>query len=245
MQLLIDLHANNKRQGPGSDKTFCKAIELSEIDVQSELQVVDIGCGTGVSSLALAQATKAHITSVDLFPQFLKVLEENANKENLTDRITTIEADMAELPFRTEQFDVIWAEGAIYNIGFENGIKDWRKFLKPGGRIVLTEITWLRQDIPQELRTHWEQEYPEIASASKKIAQLEQNGYKLLGYFPLSHEAWDEYYGQLEAGFADFLKRNNSSKEAQSIVDAEKHEIALYTKYKEYISYGCYIAAKV
>lgn len=246
LQLLVDLHINNKRQGPGSDKTFQRALELSEIDINSELQVADIGCGTGASTIALAKKTKSKITAIDFVPEFLNRVNESAVATNVSSQIKTVQADMAELPFEKEQFDVIWAEGAIYNIGFENGIEKWSNFLKPKGTIVLTEITWLQKDLPKELKEHWHTEYSEIDFASNKLRQLELNNYMPIAYFPLTEEAWiDGYYGPLEAGFKSFLKRNNNTKATQSIIEAERQEIALYKKYKDYFSYGCYIAKKL
>ena len=37
---------------------------------------------------------------------------------------------MDALPFQEEELDLIWSEGAIYNIGFERGMNEWNKFLK-------------------------------------------------------------------------------------------------------------------
>ena len=49
----------------------------------------------------------------------------------------------------------------------------------------------------------------------------------------------------MQGSFGAFLRRNGNSEEAQAIVAAEKSEIALYEKYKQYYSYGVYIAKKV
>jgi ubiquinone/menaquinone biosynthesis C-methylase UbiE len=73
------------------------------------------------------------------------------------------------LPFNDEEYDVIWSEGAIYNIGFEKGVKDWKRFLKTGGMMVVSEITWLTAERPSELQEYWKNEYPEIDTASSKI----------------------------------------------------------------------------
>ncbi|GAM56739.1 probable transcription regulator [Vibrio ishigakensis] len=48
---------------------------------------------------------------------------------------------MGDLPFEEDSFDVLWSEGAVYNIGFETGIRDWRKYLKSGGTLVVSELT--------------------------------------------------------------------------------------------------------
>jgi len=243
--LLADLHKRNVRQGPGSEVASLRALELSGIDREAALRIADIGCGTGASSMLLARATRAHITAVDFLPEFLDVLRENAEREGVRDRIETLSADMGALPFEKATLDVLWAEGAIYNIGFSRGIREWKEFLKPGGVMVLTEITWLRRDVPEELSAHWASEYAEVATASEKMRTLEENGYVPIGYFPLGEECWrQEYYAPLQAGFDDFLGRHEGSAVAQEIIEADKKEIALYEKYHDFFSYGCYIARK-
>lgn len=245
LKLMADLHTRNHRQGPGSDGTTLRALELSGVDTNAPLKIADIGCGTGAASILLAKNTNAHITAVDFLPEFLEKLQKDAEEAGVVDRIITLNADMSDLSFEPEQFDVIWSEGAIYNIGFKTGIEAWKQYLKPNGILVATEITWLTPEIPEELSKHWESEYPEVAPASTKIKQLEDADYSLLGYFPLSEDCWmAEYYEPLRDSFADFLARNDNSDAAQTIVEAEKHEIALYEKFKDFYSYGCYIAQK-
>lgn len=245
LKLITDLHVRNYRQGPGSDAATLRALALSGIDTKAPLTIADIGCGTGAASVLLAKHTDAHITAVDFLPAFLEKLEADAAQAGVADRISTLAADMGDLPFEPERFDVIWSEGAIYNIGFTKGIDAWKQYLKPNGLLVATEITWLTPEVPEELSAHWVAEYPEVAPASTKIRQLEDSGYILLGYFPLSSDCWlAGYYGPLRDGFADFLTRNGHSDAAQAVVESEKHEIALYEKYKAHYSYGCYIAQK-
>jgi ubiquinone/menaquinone biosynthesis C-methylase UbiE len=221
-------------------------LTLSGLDTSAEIAIADIGCGTGSSTIPLLTHTKANVTAVELLPDFLQALSEKLSTQGLRDRVKLVEADMASLPFNQEEFDAIWSEGAIYNIGFETGIKAWKQFLKPGGVLVVSEITWLREDVPEELAKHWEVEYPEIGTASEKIKVLENNSYSPVGYFTLDSKAWlENYYNPLQASFANFLERHNNSELAEEIVQAEEVEIALYKKYQDFISYGVYIAKRV
>jgi ubiquinone/menaquinone biosynthesis C-methylase UbiE len=246
LQLLADLHINNHRQGPGSDEAFMRALALSGIDTETTIEIADIGCGTGSATIPLLQHTQANITAVELLPAFLNKLQANAEEAGVTDRLTTVEADMGDLPFSDEQFDALWSEGAIYNIGFETGVKNWQRFLKPGGVLVASEITWIRADVPDELQKHWDQEYPEVATASNKIAVLENNGYSPIGYFSLTPDCWIEnYYEPLQKNLPAFLERNGRSEEAMEIAETDTHEYELYKKYQDYFSYGVYIARKV
>ncbi|MCK4621112.1 MAG: class I SAM-dependent methyltransferase [Desulfuromonadales bacterium] len=245
LQLLIDLHKRAKRQGPGGDEETRKAVDLARLDSSTPLKVADIGCGTGASTMMLARLLNAQITAVDFLPDFLEVLKGNTKSEGLTEKINPLVCSMDNLPFNNEEYDVIWSEGAIYNIGFEKGIKDWKNFLKPEGILVVSEITWITDTRPSELEKHWVNEYPEIDTASAKISILENNGYSPVAYFVLPEHCWlDNYYRPMQNSFAEFLQRNGNSESAQAIVAAEENEIALYEKYKTNYSYGVYIARR-
>jgi SAM-dependent methyltransferase len=245
LELLVDLHLVGHRQGPGSDEATRRAIALSGLDHGTGLRIADLGCGTGASTLVLAQELDADITAVDLFPAFLGLLADAAAEHGLADRVTTVTASIDELDFDDQSLDAIWSEGAVYNIGFAHGVSAWRRFLRPGGVLAVSELTWLTHDRPAELTDHWASEYPEAATASAKIAILEAAGYVPIGYFPLSQECWlDHYYRPLQARFDAFLDRHGRSPAALEIVAAEQHEIDLYERFSDYVSYGFYIARR-
>lgn len=246
LDFLIDLHRDGDRQGPGGGDETRTAVKLAGLFGKADLRIADIGCGAGASARLLAADLDARITAVDLMPAFLARLAELAAREGLADRIETLAASMDALPFEDESLDAIWSEGAIYNIGFERGISDWRRFLKPGGVLAVSELTWLTSERPDELDRYWSQEYPEVATASAKIAALEAAGYALLGYFPLPERCWiDNYYRPLQEHFAEFLARHDSSEAARAIVAAEGAEIALYERFSTYYGYGFYVARRL
>lgn len=75
--LICEYFASIDRQGPGSDEATRRALSfVPNIDACS--RIADIGCGTGSSTLLLAADTGAHVTAIDLFPQFLTRLSERA-----------------------------------------------------------------------------------------------------------------------------------------------------------------------
>nr|MBN2277238.1 class I SAM-dependent methyltransferase [candidate division Zixibacteria bacterium] len=221
-------------------------MELAGLNRSHLLKIADIGCGTGISTILLAKELDAKITAVDFLQEFLDELQIRAENNGVAEQITTLNCSMDALPFSDEEFDVIWSEGAIYNMGFEAGVAAWRRFLKPGGKLVVSEITWLSASRPSELQSHWDEEYPEIDVASAKIGILERHGYIPEAYFFLPPHCWFEnYYRPMQDRLDAFLKRHGQSEQAKAIVEAEHHEIALYEKYGEYYSYGVYIAKKV
>ena len=245
LRLLIDLHRDGDRQGPGGDAETRLAIALSGLQGARALRVADIGCGSGASTLVLAQALDAAITAVDLFPEFLERLAARVRRAGLADQITPHAGSMDALPFAEDSLDAIWSEGAIYLMGFEAGISAWRRFLKPGGVLAVSELTWLTAARPAELQAHWAAEYPEVGRASAKIATLERCGYTPIGYFILPPHCWlDNYYRPLQRRFASFLDAHGQSDAATAVVAAEEREIALYETYADYVSYGYYVARR-
>lgn len=245
-ELLIDMHRDGDRQGPGGDAETELALNLAGLDRTTPLKIADLGCGTGASTRQLARLLSAQITAVDFLPQFLDILNAKAAEMGLADQITTLACSIDDLPFEPESYDVIWSEGAIYNIGFEKGVREWRPYLKMGGLLVVSEITWLTATRPAEIHDFWVGEYPEIDVASAKMAVLEKEGYAPLGYFVLPEHCWlDNYYRPMQARHGAFLARHGHSEAAQAIVAAEVEEISLYERYKAYYSYGVYVAQKV
>lgn len=245
LELIIDLHKNSKRQGPGSENDTLKALRLLDLPGDQKLKVADMGCGSGGQTILLAQNLNAQIIAVDLFPEFLNELNEKAQKLRLKDKIVTLEKSIDDLPFKEGELDLIWSEGAIYNIGFQNGLKQWKDHLKVGGYLAVSEITWITQNRPAEIEAFWKAEYPEIDTASNKIKQLEEAGYTLVGYFYLGEDSWIEsYYKPMQARFEDFLKRHNNSELARKVLEDNQAEMDLYLKYKDHYSYGFYIARK-
>lgn len=250
LDLIVDFHAAAKRQGPGSHADTQRALNFIRQDLDAlgtPLNVADIGCGSGDHTLLLArQLPQALITAVDLFPEFLKPLQSQAKSEGLDDRITTLEASMDALPFMNEEFDVVWSEGAIYNMGFSAGIQAWRPFIKKGGFLAVSEITWITQNRPSKLQQFWESEYPEINTSSAKIKALEEHGYSPVGYFILPPSSWiDAYYEPLRARMETFLSKHHHSELAQKVVQDNLSEYDLYLENQAYYSYGFYIARKV
>ena len=245
LDLLIDLHLDAERQGPGGDEETRLAVRLARLAGAAGLKIADIGCGTGASALLLAQHLEADVIAVDFLPVFLSRLEEKAARKGLAGRIETRAASMEALDFAENSLDAIWSEGAIYNMGFEEGVRAWRRFLKPEGVLAVSELTWLTGERPPDLERYWRGAYPQVATASEKMALLEANGYSPLGYFALSKRCWlDNYYWPMQARFADFLARHDASEAARAVVAAEAEEISLYERYAPFFSYGFYVARR-
>jgi len=244
MDYVVEFHKDAERQGPGSDESTRRALEYVP-ELTEDSKILDIGCGTGTQTIVLAKNTKTNIIAVDMLPQFLEKLQEKARNNNLENRIITKQLLMDNLNFEEKSFDLIWSEGAIYNIGFEKGLSQWGKYLKDNGYIVVSEISWITDTRPSEIEEYWLNAYPEIDTIDAKLSVLEKCGYEVKGHFVLPETCWMEhYYSPIISRSDAFLEKYNYQKNVKEFIQMGLDEIHMYKKYKEYYSYVFYIARK-
>lgn len=244
LELIIEYHKDNERQGPGSKEATLKALKLIP-HLNEKTRILDIGCGTGGQTITLAKNTGAQITAVDMLPQFLEKLMKKAIENHLIDRILAKKMLMDNLTFEEKSFDVIWSEGAIYNIGFEKGLSLWRKYLKNNGYIVISEISWLTDTRPEEIEQYWVNAYPEIDTIENKLSVIEKCGYTSVAHFELDDKCWiDNYYQPMLEKSEAFLKKYDYVDEVKEFIEAGKIEAEMYHRFKDYYSYVFYIAKK-
>lgn len=243
--LICEYYSNFERQGPGSPEVTVKALGFVD-NLTGESRIADIGCGSGGQTMVLAKHAPGHITGIDLFPVFIDLFNANAAKHNLHERVKGITGTMEDLPFQDEELDLIWSEGAIYHIGYKRGLSEWRRFLKPGGYIAVTEASWFTPERPAEIEKFWQDAYPEIDTIPVKVAQMQQAGYLPVASFVLPENCWTEhFYVPQTAAQEAYLRKHAGDKTVEAFIANERHEALLYEKYREYYGYVFYIGKKL
>lgn len=242
--IITDFYRDNERQGPGSEASTLRALNFVE-GYQTFDKILDIGCGTGAQTLTLAQQTAAELTAVDRFQGFLDVLQDKASTNGIGERIHTEEACMECLPFEDETFDMIWSEGAIYHIGFESGLRQWKRLLRNRGYLVVSEISWLTQERPAELTAYWTSNYAGIDLISQKIETIERCGYIPCGCFTLPANCWDSYYHPIIKKIASCIGKQPSNSAMGVFLDNIVEELYIYQRYNSYYNYVFYIMKKL
>jgi len=241
MDIFFELHQDLPREGPGDNPSTRKALAFLT-DLPSQPSILDIGCGPGMQTVELARCTKGKIIAIDTHQPFLEKLKQRAQAEGVSDKITAVNMSMFALEFEAKSFDAIWSEGAIYIMGFEQGLRACRPFLKPGGYVAVTEISWLRPQPPSEVQTFWAAEYPGMRTVEENLEIVRAAGYREIGHFVLLPSAWWEgYYTPQEARIAMLRKKYRDDVEAIQLLDASQLEIDLYRKYLDWYGYVFYI----
>lgn len=242
---ICEFFSTMDRQGPGSPEMTVKA--LGFIDNLTEWsRIADLGCGTGGQTMVLAQHAPGRITGLDLFPGFIDIFNRNAGLSGLQGRVEGVVGSMDDLPFQEEEFDLIWSEGAVYNIGFERGFNEWRRYLKTGGYIAVTDACWFTDERPAEIHHFWADAYPDIDTIPNNVAKIHKAGYLPVATFVLPENCWTEhYFAQKVAAREKFLVKYAGNKAAEEFCSLQDHEVELYDKYKEFYGYVFYIAKKM
>lgn len=161
--------------------------------------VVDAGCGAGRQTFVLANELKTPIDAIDSYQPFLDRLKVRTKEKGVVQLVRTHCMDMKDIPVVFPTIDLLWAEGAAYNIGFANALTTWAKTIKPNGFAVVSELCWLRDKIPETVRQFFRSGYPEMQSALQNISAAETAGYKIFNTYTLPKEAWmKDYYEVLE-----------------------------------------------
>jgi SAM-dependent methyltransferase len=158
---------------------------------------------------------------------------------------------MTELCFADECFDLIWSEGAIYSMGFAAGFEEWKRFLRPGGCLAVTELTWLSDSAPESARAFWKQHYPAMTDTRDNLAAIERAGYEPIESFSLPEsDWWDHFYSGLAAEI-ESVEREYAQKEpgeglgaGRAVIDMMNREMEVLREDPDAYSYVFYIARK-
>ena len=222
--IFFEIHKDLPREGPGRNQYTQMAFQM--IPKLEKPRILDIGCGPGAPTLELVRLSGGKVIGVDIHQPYLDQLKKKIHESGLQDRVQVINRSMFELDFPEQSFDIVWSEGAIFVIGFERGLKEWRWLIKPSGFLVVHEVTWLQPNPPQEILDYWKREYPGISDIPQKISQIIACGYELVGHFPLPEDAWwIEYYRPLEKRIQTLRKKFFSDSNAMAVLDQQQQEI--------------------
>lgn len=231
--IFFEIHHNLPREGPGRNRYTRQAFYL--LPDMDKPRILDIGCGPGGQTMELARLTQGEVIGIDTHQPYLDQLTEKIKEAGLSDRVHAINCSMFDMKFPEESFDIIWAEGSIYIMGFERGLTKWPHLIKPKGFLVVHEMTWLQPDPPQEIYEYWKKFYPEIKTVAENMEIISKHGYSLLGHFTLPEDAWwIEYYNPLEERIRNLREKYINNTEALAVLDNEQREIDMYKKYYQW-----------
>ena len=125
------------------DKIWRRRALKKIVDAGENPSVLDVACGTGDFSIAIAKALGGgRVIGVDISKGMLEVMHQKVLKNNLESIIVEGIGDGEDLRFGTASFDRVVNAFGIRN--FEDrykGLREALRVLKPGGRLVILELS--------------------------------------------------------------------------------------------------------
>ena len=243
-KIFFEVHSNLPREGPGDNESTKKAYLMLD-GLPEKPRILDVGCGPGMQTITLAKLSNGKITAVDNHQPFLEQLKKKAEEEGVNEKIIVVNGDMKALNYEDSSFDLIWCEGAIFIIGFEKGLQEWKKLLTDKGYMVVSELAWKQLNAPEEIKQYFKQVYPPIKTIDDNLEIIKKAGYKVINHFVLPKESWwTHYYIPIEAKLPTLKQKYKGAKEAAAFLASQELEIEMYRKYSDYYGYGFFIMQK-
>ena len=234
---LIELHRGLPRQGPG-DAHFSRRLLQGLPKLPQRPRIADLGSGSGAGALLLAEFYGAEVLAVDTTAVFLEELAGLARQRGLQHLVHPVQADMGALTWPPGALDLIWSEGAAYNLGFETALARWRPLLAAEGVAVVSEMSWFSEDAPAEPREFWSAAYPTMAGEAENRRRAQRAGFAVLGTERLPDEAWwNNYYSPLR----EKIEHLPAAFRARAAVAEAEQEMRLFERFSHHYGYTFYI----
>ena len=126
---------------------------LKEIVDGTPQRILDVACGTGDSTISITKAAGegSEVTGVDISEGMMALVQGKAEKAGVAGRIDLAVADGEALPYADGTFDRVTCAFGIRNFEHkEQGLSEFRRVLKPGGKVVILELS-----VPQNRVVRW------------------------------------------------------------------------------------------
>lgn len=187
-------------------------------------RILDIGCGTGVPAMELARLSDGEIFGIDIDEAALKEFSKKISTASLQDRVKAVKCSLFRIDFSDENFDIVWAEGIIDIIGFEPGLREWHRLIKPHGFLVV-------HDNVDDMKT--------------KHDIIPVCGYVLLEMFVVPKDTWwDKYYCPFEKRIQQLRAKYSNDAKVLAFLNKEQHEVEEFKNNPKYRGSVFYIMQK-
>jgi sarcosine/dimethylglycine N-methyltransferase len=150
-------------------------------------RILDVGCGYGALARFLAQRYGCHVLATNISEKELEWGRQLTAEQNLADRVEFGYADFHALPCDDGAFDYYWSQEAfLHAVDKQTVLKEAHRVLKPGGRIVFTDLL-VRDGTPQADR---ERIYERVKSPDMWDTPAYRAGLERAGFTIETHEDW-------------------------------------------------------
>ncbi len=243
-KIFFEVYESLPRQGPGNRACAERALRLC-VGLPRAPMIADLGCGVGGQTLHLAELTTGSIIAVDSHAPSIERLRATLAARGLSRRVQAQLGDMAHLDLPVESYDLVWSEGALYNLGIGKALRLCHGLLRPGGFLAFTDAVWRKQNPPPEVKAGFDWDYPTMGTATDVEAVVQLSGFELIGHFTLPDEAWwDDFYTPMEQRIMELRRKYDEDAEAIAVLDQLAQEPEMHRNHSDYYAYEFFVARR-
>jgi SAM-dependent methyltransferase len=126
---------------PGGEALYRQIALLTGMEPDHE--VLDVGCGRGVSLEYFVREYGVHGSGIDEDSQLVQLAEARARSEGLSEAMQVQAAPADALPYRDEVFDIAVGElGMTAGTEPSDAVRELVRVTRPGGTVVLVQLVW-------------------------------------------------------------------------------------------------------
>ncbi len=243
-EIFFELYESLPRQGPGNRECTARALHLCT-GLPRAPRIADLGCGVGGQTLHLADLTTGSILAVDNHAPSIERLRATLAARGLSQRVQAQVGDMAYLALPPKGFDLVWSEGALYNIGIGNAMGVCHDLLRPGGYLAFTDAVWRKEDPPPEVKASFDLDYPTMGKAADVVRAIQLGGFAFLHRFTLPDEAWwDDFYSPMEQRIMELRSKYGTDAEALAALGQLAREPEMHRNHSDCYAYEFFVARR-
>ena len=198
---------NNRLHSLGIDQAWRKrAVRMAEVRDGDE--VLDMACGTGDLTALFAATGAKRVVGGDFTPEMLDLARVKQKKVRGGEKVEYVGADAMSLGFPDASFDVVSIAFGIRNVAsVETALREFRRVLRPGGRLVVLEFDRPRNPLVRVLNDFYTQRVMPLTATL--ISGDRSGAYRYLPRSVGTFMSREELMGAMRgSGFSDVTVRS-------------------------------------
>ena len=204
-------------------------------------RLIDFGCGFAEPLVMWAENFGISGVGIDVRQNAIERARAKIAQHGLRERLEVVQGKGAEYRFESGSFDFAACIGATFIWGgYKPALQALKQAIRPGGKLLVGEVSWLKDSVPPELA----QSQTEIHSEKWLLKTTWEAGLEVEYVVRASHDDWDTYEAGNWYGLARWIEENPEHPELQEVIDFLHESQVEYFRYgREYFGWAIYLLA--
>lgn len=163
---------------PGGKQSTKEIYSMAKLN--NKQHVLDIGCGVATTAIDMVKRFGCTVTASDIDPNMLDKANMNVSRAGLSDKIKLMKADIQQMPFSNNEFDIVIVEAVTMFVHREKAVQEIHRVCKNKGKVVEHEFIWRKKPTAEARRIFEGEVCPGIKfdTAEDWVKIFEENGFK-------------------------------------------------------------------